>query len=76
MILFLPYGMLLGLLFENLSWWFVGLPVFALQFSLYGAVFGAASVKEPFRPLVVGLAVAHFLMVLLVMAVEYARQNQ
>ncbi|HEX8174977.1 MAG TPA: hypothetical protein VF543_07645 [Pyrinomonadaceae bacterium] len=76
MILFFPYGIFLGLLFENLSWWFVGLPIFALQFPLYGIAFGAASVKERFRPLPIGLAVAHFLMVILVMAVEYTRQNQ
>ena len=76
MILFFPYGMLLDYLFENLSWWFVGLPVFALQFPLYGAAFGAASVKDRLRPLPIALAVTHFLMVILVMAVEYTRQNQ
>jgi hypothetical protein len=76
MILFFPYGMLLGYLFENLSWWFVGLPIFALQFPLYGAAFSAASVKDRLRPLPVTLAVAHFLLVILIMAVEYTRQNQ
>lgn len=76
MILFFPYGMLLSLLVQNISWWFIGLPVFALQYPLYGVAFGAASVKDGFRPLAIGLAVAHFLAVIAGFAVEYTQQNQ
>ncbi len=75
MILFFPYGMLLGLLVRNISWLIV-LPAFALQFPLYGAAFGAASVKDRFRALAIGLAVAHFLAVMVGFAVEYTQQNQ
>jgi hypothetical protein len=75
MILLFPYAMLLGSLIENISW-FVTLPLFALQFPLYGAAFGAASVGDRFRPIAVGLAVAHFIAVMLGFVVEYVQQNQ
>ncbi len=75
MIFFFPYGMLLGLLVQKISWLIV-LPVFAFQFPLYGAAFGAASVEDRFRPLAIGLAVAHFLVVMVGFAVEYTQQNR
>jgi hypothetical protein len=75
MILFFPYGMLLGLLVPKISW-LIALPIFALQFPLYGAAFGAVSVKDRFRPLAIGLAVAHFLVMMVGFAVEYTQQNQ
>lgn len=75
MILFFPYGMLLGLLIQDISW-LIALPAFALQLPLYGAAFGAASMKDRFRPLAIGLAVAHFLAVMVGFLVEYTQQNQ
>jgi hypothetical protein len=50
--------------------------MFALQFPLYGAALGAASVEERFRHLAIGLAVAHFLAMMLGFVVEYVQQNQ
>jgi hypothetical protein len=67
--------MLLGSLMEDVAW-FIALPVFALQFPLYGAAFGAASVGDRFRPLAVGLAVAHLLAMMLGFVVEYTLRNQ
>ena len=72
---FFPYAMLLGLLMPKITE-SVWLPIIALQFPFYGVAFGAASVKDRFRPLVIGLAVAHFLAVMLGLAIEYTQQNQ
>ena len=74
-ILFFPYGMLIGLLFQNVSW-LIWLPVFALQLPLYGAAFGAATVKDRYRSLVIVVAVAHFLVMMFGFAVEYMQQSQ
>jgi hypothetical protein len=74
MILFFPYGMLMGLLFQNVSW-LIALPVFAVQFPLYGVAVGAAILRDRYRPLVIGLAVAHFLLMMIGFAVEYMQQS-
>ena len=75
MIFFFPYAMLLSLLVQNVSW-ITALPFFALQFPLYGAAFGMAKVRGGFRPVVAGIAVAHFLIMMVGFAVEYRQQYQ
>ena len=71
----LPSGMLLGLLVQNISW-LIALLIFALQFPFYGVAFGAASVKDRLRPLAIGDAAAHYLVMMVGFVVEYTQQNQ
>jgi hypothetical protein len=71
-ILFYPYSMLLGLLMPKIVS-VIWLPIIVLQFPLYGVAVGAASVKDGFRPLAIGLAIGHFLALMLGIVIEYTQ---
>jgi hypothetical protein len=70
MIVTFPWGMLLDLSFEGLSWWAIGMPVFAIQFPLYGLLLGYAREKRRLVPCLIALSAMHVLAVLLCFAID------
>ena len=70
MVVFFPWGMLLDLSFEGLPWRAVGMPVFAIQFPIYGFLLGYAQEKRRAVPLLGILLIVHILAVLVCFAID------
>jgi hypothetical protein len=70
MLALFPWGMLLDLSFEGLSWWAVVMPVFAIQYPLYGLLLGYALERRKLAHFLIALSVAHVLAALICFAVD------
>jgi hypothetical protein len=62
--------MLLDLSFESLSWWVVVMPVFAIQYPLYGLILGHATERGKLAHFLIALSVMHVPAALICFAVD------